>query len=288
MVTVPSVSSGWRDSAVSLCHRIHNLYERLSAQDDLAPSPAIDALYGDLVHACVHSVDVDCAAVLADPRIREARKGLVRLCADGEFLLERHWARAALLSDDAWEMLSSFPYLDNYQQLTRLEAHALAGAGYRAGPASRVCFVGGGPLPLSAVLLHQRLAVGVSVVDRDVDAVEMSGRLLERLVPDGRVSVVAAEATSVPGISRAVDGCDVVVLAALVGMTRSEKRQALDAVGAVAEPGTYLVVRSAEDLRSLLYPAVDIRDVREAGFLPEMLVHPLGEIVNSVLVARRR
>jgi nicotianamine synthase len=52
---------------------------------------------------------------------------------------------------------------------------------------------------------------------------------------------------------------------------------------------SYLVVRSAHGLRSLLYPVVELGDVAEAAAcVPQVLVHPLGDVVNSVLVARRR
>ena len=78
------------------------------------------------------------------------------------------------------------------------------------------------------------------------------------------------------------------MVAALVGTTQAQKRAALQAIGTSVEPGTHVVVRSADGLRSLLYPVVDIRDVRDAGLVPEVLVHPLGEVINSVLVARRR
>jgi nicotianamine synthase len=48
------------------------------------------------------------------------------------------------------------------------------------------------------------------------------------------------------------------------------------------------VVRSAHGLRSLLYVMVEPGDVAEAaGCMPQVLVHPLSDVVNSVLVARR-
>jgi nicotianamine synthase len=89
-------------------------------------------------------------------------------------------------------------------------------------------------------------------------------------------------------MTRVVAGCVVVVIAALVGTTRAEKRAVFDAIGASVRPGTYVVIRSADGLRSLLYPTVDIRDVHDAGLVPEAIVHPFGEVINSVLVARRR
>jgi nicotianamine synthase len=79
------------------------------------------------------------------------------------------------------------------------------------------------------------------------------------------------------------------VVAALVGVSRAEKREVLSAIGKTMEPGAFLMVRSAHGLRTLLYPRVEVEDVAEAaGCVPQMLVHPLGDVVNSVLVARRQ
>jgi nicotianamine synthase len=276
------------EPAGSLSCRILGLYERLCAQGDLAPSPVVNALFADLVSACVSTGATDAASVLSDPRITGVRSDLIRLCAEGESLLEDAWSRRALAAADARAETATFPYFGNYEQLARLELHALAGAGHHPQAARRVCFIGGGPLPLSAMLLCRHLTAQVTVVDRDIEAVELSRRLVDRLVPAERISVVLADAASASDMARAVAGCDVVVVAALVGTTRAQKRAALRAIGTSVEPGTHVVVRSADGLRSLLYPTVDVCDVRDAGLVPEILVHPFGEVINSVLVARRR
>lgn len=288
MLSVSAAPDQDVDPAPSPTCRILRLYERLCAHNTPTPSPAVNALFADLVSACVSADVADAASVLSDPRIVGVRSDLIRLCAEGESLLEYAWARRVLAVADAHAETAAFPYFGNYEQLARLELHALAGVGHRPEATRRVCFIGGGPLPLSAVLLGRRLTAHVTVVDRDIEAVELSRRLVDRLVPAGRISVVLADAASASDMARAVAGCDVIVVAALVGTTQPQKRAALRAIGTSVEPGTHVVIRSADGLRSLLYPVVDIRDVREAGLVPEVLVHPLGEVINSVLVTRRR
>lgn len=126
------------------------------------------------------------------------------------------------------------------------------------------------------------------VVDNDPRAAGLARRVLDRLAPGPGLRVAQADATSAADMTRLVAGCDVVVVAALVGHTRTQKRAVLRAVGGALEPGACLVVRSARGLRSLLYAVVEAGDVAEAGgCLPQVLVHPLGNVVNSVLVARR-
>jgi nicotianamine synthase len=288
MLSVSAAPDRQVDGVGSLSHRILDRYERLRALRDLAPSPVVNALFADLVSACVSADAAAAASALSDPRISGVRSDLARLCAEGESLLEKAWAQRALAAADARAETAAFPYLGNYEQLARLERHALAGAGHRPESTRGVCFIGGGPLPLSAVLLCGALAAPVTVVDRDIAAVELSRRLVGRLGPADRISVVRADAASASDMTRVVAGCDVVVIAALVGTTRAEKRAVFDAIGASVRPGTYVVIRSADGLRSLLYPTVDIRDVHDAGLVPEAIVHPFGEVINSVLVARRR
>ncbi|MDG4803742.1 nicotianamine synthase family protein [Micromonospora sp. WMMD980] len=272
---------------VGRADHIISLYEQLRAQHSRAPSPEVNALFADLVRVCVHADARDVESALADPRIIRVRSDLIRLCAEGESLLENAWAHQVLTAADPHAQAAAFPYLGNYEQLTRLELHALAAAGHRLEATRGVCFIGGGSLPLSAMLLSQATRAHTTVVDRDVEAVKLSRRFVDRLAEAEQITVVVSDATSAPDMARVTAGCDVVVVAALVGTTRAEKLAALRAIGTSIAPGTYVVIRTADRLRALLYPTVDLGDVHDAGLVLDVVLHPYGEVVNSVIVARR-
>jgi Nicotianamine synthase protein len=275
--------------AAGLCDRIVRLHDHLRRLDNLAPAREVNALFQELVQACVDADDRVAPSVLADARVRRLRPDLLRLCSQGESLLEQAWAHLVLEAADPRAELGRFTYLENYRQLSRLEVHTLAGAGHVSRPGGRVCFLGGGPLPLSALLMHRELGAVVDVVDNDPQAADLARRLLNRLAPGPGVRVVQADARSAEDMARLLAGCDVVVVAALVGHTRCQKREVLRAVGHALDPGAHMVVRSAHGLRSLLYAVVEPADVAEAGgCVPQVVVHPLSGVVNSVLVARRR
>ncbi|WP_158220551.1 nicotianamine synthase family protein [Kineosporia sp. A_224] len=276
-----------RGLAGALADRVVSVHDRLVALDGLAPSPLVDGLFADLVRTCLTAEPRATAAVLADDRVRALRHRLVDLCARGETQLEATWAARVLAAGDPAAEVGRFPYLANYEALTRLEVHALAAAGHAPGGPHRVCFVGGGPLPLSALLLHRTTSAHVRVVDHDPTAVDLANQVLGALGAGDGVRCVPADAASGAGLAAAAEGCDLVVVAALVGLTREGKRQVLGTLAGVLAPGTWVLLRSADGLRTLLYPAVDVGDVSRCGFVPELLVHPLGEVVNSVLVARR-
>lgn len=264
---------------------LHAGLEALSRAGDLEPGDLADALFTALVEACAHRRDDEAAAVLADPRVNTLVPRLRELCADGEFRLERSWAGRVAAAADPDGELEAFPYLDNYRALTALESGLLAGLGRGAAP-ERVCVLGSGPLPLTALLTARALEIPVDAVDVDDDATLLARQVLRRLPGGHLVHVHRADARHFPGVADA----DVVVLAALVGLDPGDKREAIAAVTARMRPGALLAVRSAHRLRSLLYPPVSPDELVAAGggrLTPLAEVRPFNEVVNSLVVAVR-
>jgi len=275
-------------SAAELADRVVALHaglEALSHAGDLEPGDLTDALFTALVEACAHRPHGEVEAVLADPRVRALVPRLRELCADGEFRLERSWAHRVAVSAHPDRELEAFPYLDNYRALTALELGLLAGLAPTAAP-ERVCVLGSGPLPLTALLTARALGIPVDAVDLDGDASLLAREVLRRLPGGHLVHVHRADARHFPGMADA----DVVVLAALVGLDRGDKRGVIAAVTARMRPGALLAVRSAHRLRTLLYPAVTPDEIVAAGggrltALAE--VRPFHDVVNSLVVAVR-
>jgi len=263
---------------VTIHHRLHRLYAGLAAAPTLAPGPAVDALFGELVGLVRYRRGERPDRVLGDPAVRAIQPHLHRLCADGEYALERDWAGRIAAAPDPWAELARFPYHGNYRQLTRLEYHTLRGLG--AGPDVRVAFLGSGPLPLTSIVLAHEFGLRVDNVDMDAQAHALGSHVAGVLGLDGlrfhHGDVLDFDA---------LGDHDVVVLAALVGLDAAGKRRLLRHLRAAMAPGALLLVRSAHRLRSLLYPAVDVDDL--VGFTPEVVIQPFNEVINSVIVARR-
>jgi nicotianamine synthase len=258
--------------------QISLIHEALSRAPDLEPGPTVNALFGDLLTACQYRGGEDPAAVLSDPRIAAQLPRLRELCAAGEYLLERAWARRIIDAPDPDSQLAAFPYLGNYEQLTRLELNTLAGVGVDLGQVRRICFLGGGPLPLSALLMSRELSVPVDVVDISAEAAVLAADVTRRLSLPALVHVHHADAAQFD----AVADSDVVVLAALVGSEPAGKRRVLDALRERMRSGSTLLVRSAHGLRTVLYPPLDLADLQE--WIPLGVVHPFNAVVNSVVV----
>lgn len=82
---------------------------------------------------------------------------------------------------------------------------------------------------------------------------------------------------------------DVVYLAALVGSSQEEKEKVLVNVVKGMPVGALLVVRSADRLRRLMYPAFDPSSKVVRTYLDVCaVVHPYNHVVNSVVIGRVR
>jgi nicotianamine synthase len=267
-------------SAAGVIARIRDLHEALLARPHLVPEPATNELFGALVSLAIDPAAArDADAVLGDPAVERLLPSLRRLCAEGEFELERSWARRIVDHPDPRAELARFPYHRNYGDLTRLEHHAVAGL--TSSPVRRVLFIGSGPLPLTSLLLAERHGCEVDNLDREPDAVALGAGLAAAL---GRTGLRFRTGDVLDGRDGYDwDDYDLVYLAALAGLDPETKHQLLDHLGRRLRPGTLVLARSAHALRGLLYPVLDPDDL--PGLRTLAVVHPYTEVVNSVVVA---
>jgi len=259
-----------------LIRRLRSLHDRLDSLDSLAPSPYVDALFANLVQLCCSYRD---NAVFGSSDVHALGPSLRRLCARGEYELELQWAVRVADAPDPVLELERFPYRANYSKLVALEVHSLLGLGYAE--FRNVAFIGSGPLPLSAILLAERGGWAVDNVEREAEAYGLAVKVADRLGLGHALRFHHCDALEFAALER----FDVIFLAALVGTNRTEKRTLLAHLATRMRPGAVLLVRTADNLRTMLYPRVRLEDL--AGFAPKLLLHPLHDVVNSVIIAER-
>lgn len=259
-----------------LIDRVHSIYNTLASASSLKPAPHINEAFTELVQLTVQASASEAAAVLTDGEIVKIIPHLRAMCFEGECHLELHWAEKIAHNAHSATALQAFPYYDNYLKLTQLEHHSLSLVGSHS--IMRVLFVGSGPLPLSAILLAQQYGLTVDCIDSDTQAVEVSKQLVSRLGLTDTVHIAQADAATFAQYGK----YDAVFLAAMVGLEATTKQSIIAAIGQQMKQGGLLVVRTAHGLRTLLYPPVDI-DLIE-GFDAQVVVQPLNEVVNSVIV----
>lgn len=196
------------------------------------------------------------------------------MCSESEYLLEQHWAECIIgepNTEKALARLKSFPYYENYEDLTRLEIGILLAAD-PVMPA-RVAFIGSGPLPLTSLCFLSSLKSGIFPgghaakppylvdhfedlevlnIDHNPTAIETASALIHKLGPLGHGMSFSLDSAG----SQCCDlrRFDVVYLAALVGSTQTEKETLLTNVAANMRGGALIVMRTSWGLRSCLYP----------------------------------
>ena len=215
----------------------------------LSPNAHTNAVFSELVRLATHLEDDQVARqILANSEVRRILPGLRSLCSAGEFELEGAWSRLIIASLDPQRELREFHYFANYEQLTRLEHHAVLGV-TRCAP-RRVLFVGAGPLPLTSLLLADRHGhTEIDNVDIDPEATRLAARLAEAL----HVSSLRFRCADVLACTDVAD-YDMVCLAAMVGPHPKDKTRVIKHLYRHMKPGALLLARSAHSLRTLLYP----------------------------------
>lgn len=269
-------------AASAVSQRVRQLRTRLESAADLRPCHEVNALFTELVGLCCATPPPLADSALA--QLDDEAPATRRLCAAGETALEEYWARRVLAADDPDVELARFPYLDNYRELVRMELGAVIAAG--GDLPRRVAVLGSGPLPLTGIVLARDYGASVLHVDRDLDSLQLGGKLTAALGVDATAAHADLDVAASDDVLRAegIADCDVVVLAALVGQDAAGKRAVSARLARLLRPGTLVLARSAVRLRSLLYPCVRAEDL--AGLRVELEVHPHSDVVNSVLVAR--
>ncbi|EMS58030.1 putative nicotianamine synthase 4 [Triticum urartu] len=121
----------------ALVQKITGLHAAIAKLPSLSPCPAVDALFTDLVTACVPPSPVDVTEL--GPEAQAMREGLIRLCSEAEGKLEAHYSDMLAAFDNPLDHLGVFPYLlqqlgqpqqarDKAKVIAHLGAHMADGA----------------------------------------------------------------------------------------------------------------------------------------------------------------
>ncbi|KAK3034060.1 hypothetical protein RJ639_034285 [Escallonia herrerae] len=264
-----------------LVSKVCEIYYQISKLETLKPSEHVDMLFTQLVLTCMPPSSIDVAKLCK--RVQEIRSKLIRLCGQAEGLLEAHFSTILGSFDNPIDHLNIFPYYSNYLKLSHLEFNILMQ--HCAKVPTRVAFLGSGPLPLTSIVLASYHLTATTFHNYDIDpsANSMASRLVSS-DPDlsGRMRF---HTTDVMNVTSALKDYEVVFLAALVGMDKEAKVRVIDHLAKHMAPGALLMLRSAHGARAFLYPVVDPCDLR--GFEVLSVFHPVDEVVNSVVIARK-
>ncbi|KAH7377338.1 Nicotianamine synthase [Pyrenochaeta sp. MPI-SDFR-AT-0127] len=294
-ITPPTTPNPTRTSAHELLAEIQKIHSSLAACSSLAPGDEINTLLTYLVNLCIKSYSVEFTSYFFSiPGIEDLCQKLRPLCSESEGELESFWAKRMTeatsesigTSQSNRSILATFPYHQNYIDLSRLECSTLEA--FLPSTPTQIAFVGSGPLPLTSLCILDRYPnVKAHNIDRDSNALVTSQKLCGNLGYGERMTYGCEDVSLETGSSTAWKSFEVVFLAALVGTDTNSKVSILSSICKKLSPGALIVARSARGLRSVLYPILELSDdLDRIGLEVLAEVHPWTQVVNSVIVLR--
>jgi tRNA A58 N-methylase Trm61 len=137
-------------------------------------------------------------------------------------------------------------------------------------------FIGGGPLPLTLVLLNKIFkASGVSI-EIMPDVVELSRRVIKKLGLESQIEVVEGDETSLKDIEYTV-----VMVAALA----EPKERVFTNLWETLDTFTPVIYRTYTGMRAILYSPVTEKATR--GFHKEVMILPTGKVNDTSVLIRK-
>lgn len=247
------------------------LFKEIQSLPSLHPTPLTNNAFSKLVSfCCTH----DASDISLSPKDIQT---LRYVSSQAEEHMEYYWAKRILAASDPSSELTEFWYRDNYTELVDLEWSHLTSIKHDI---RHVLFVGGGPLPLSAIELALHHNVTCTVLEKNKDYAELATTLITRLGLGASITVVHEDAKDFTRYHE----YDVVYIAALVGTTRTKTHHILSTYSSL-QKGALLIARHARGARTLIYPPLSPRLTQHIK--PIIEVHPETSILNSFSVLRK-
>lgn len=246
------------------------IFNRILKLDSLKPSKKTNDAFSDLVQFCEDNNDVS----LKKDQIQKLRG----LSSVAEYEMEVYWAKKVLASYDPNKELEKFWYYKNYEQLVDLE-YANIVCLYKK--INKVLFIGGGPLPLTAILLSKKYNLTCSILERDTESYSIAVELIKKLDLSSKIMVINTSAEDYSDYNK----FSLIYLAAMVGEDEITKSNIISTIHNKLQKGKPLLCRSSHGTRELLYTPIAIKLLKEVN--PVLEVRPYNSIINSFFILQK-
>lgn len=216
--------------------------------------------------------------VLQYPGIKEIKPNIQKLFNHASSLYKRHWAHRILSSDTPMNVFQQeYPYYQHYERATALEINAITAVSQNA--VKRVLMVGSGALPVTSMALAKN---GFETDNLDIHQadLELGEAVSKKLYAASAMTFMHSDITQKYDLAQ----YDVIWLAALVG-DEAAKTKILDHLFDHMAPGSLLVVRTAYNLRTLLYPSMSEQDL--GHFSMKLKSQTYADNFHSMLIAQK-
>jgi|SRR5579872_196485 len=243
------------------------LYNQITKLDNLRPSEKTNKLFTKLVSFAVGQKK--------NSLTNKELSNLQKICSDAEYQLEKFWAEKIIKSAGPAAVLNKFPYNTNYKKLTQLEWLSLLGCTKHT--EHKILFIGGGPLPMTAIFLAVDHNQKVAILEKEEEAYEISKKLVRSLGLANKIKILNEDASEF----RQYGKYNCFFVAALAGLEREVKHTIISEIQKQAPKNSHILARSSWGSRELLYKPLQIKN-RQLKTIIE--VRPHNDVVNSFYI----
>jgi len=244
------------------------IYSEIKKIKDFKPSQEINSLFDDLVMRVIDKKKRNNLSL-------KQCTSLQKICSQSEYELEKFWSKNIISGQ---KNILDFPYYQNYQDLTRLELNTINSCVCHS--KHKILFIGGGPFPMTSIILAQEYNIKSVILDNDEEAVKISKKLLCFLGLQKMISVKYVDAQSFKNYK----DFNVIFVAALAGSKISEKNNIFYTIKNSSQKDAHILARSSWGKRKILYRPISKKIY--SIFKPILEIHPHNKIINSVILLK--
>jgi len=259
--------------------KIVSQYKLITAMPEIAISDDTMTRFHGFLNLLSNDHDAEFSSnVLEHTSIQEIKPSIQKIFSHASSLYERHWAQRILESETPREIFEKqYPYYQHYERATALEINAIQALS--SAPVKNVLMVGSGALPVTSMALAKSGFI-TDNLDIHQEDLELGKNVSEALNTEQAMTFIHSD------IGRKSDlaNYDVIWLAALVG-DESAKVDIVNHLFATMAPGALLVVRTAYNLRTLLYPSTNEQDLEP--FSMKLKIQTYADNFHSILIAQK-
>ncbi|WP_216825038.1 nicotianamine synthase family protein [Agarilytica rhodophyticola] len=267
---------------MSVSEHVKNIvdqYQRITAMPEIIISENTMGQFHSFLNLLSNDHGSDFSeSVLAHPDIQKIKPGIQKIFSHASSLYERHWATQILNSDMPRQTFErEYPYYQHYERATGLEINSIQSLSERT--IERVLMVGSGALPVTSMALAQSGFI-TDNLDIHGEDLELGQSVSQRLHPSYQMSFIHNDICQESNLAK----YDVIWLAALVGDEKI-KANIVAHLFKNMKPASLLVVRTAYNLRTLLYPSISEQELQP--FKLKLKIQTYADNFHSILIAQK-
>lgn len=259
---------------------ILKIHEVISNAKKLKPSQKINSSLSELVRIVINTSTNHSKKILLNKDIISIKKSLREISSEAESELELFWVKKILESNNPKRVIEKFPYYSNYQKMTDSEIKSMLDC--QTHKNHKILFVGSGPLPLSSIIMAREHNMFIDNLDMDDVACELAEKLIKRIGLSKKINTLKGDVLDINDFSN----YETVFIAALVGKDEDEKSKIINHVVSKTIKGTHIIMRSVNNLGTLLYPEVISEHLKNIEFVGKSK-SPKG-VINNIIIGIKK